>query len=190
MWGLTDKYKRMDDFIKNTIDVAKKELDAVSPYSFDYTLNYSKNAEVNKGRKGRPTVTSITFFPKHNIRNESTDSIRKSVDPSMMFDRELYNMLKNKFGFDVAGIRTNISLLDIAQKEFDLLTFLDNIAPNALRANNPQGYVINAIRKHLSEHCGVIIQDNIILRDKTLEKKVKPVKGEPKSLSDILGDSI
>ena len=188
MWGLTDKYKRMDDFVKNTIEAAKKELDAVSPYSFDYMLTAAKSAEVNKNRKGRPTVTSVTFFPKHNILNEATDAVRKSVDPSMMLDRIVYNLLKEKFGFDAAGIKANITLFDIAQKEFDLFDFLQHIAPKALRANSPQGYVINAIKKNLGEHHGVIIQDNIILRDKKLEKKSKPGKGEIKSLSDIFAE--
>ena len=171
MWGLTDKYKRMDDFVKNTIEAAKKELDAV-----------------NKNRKGRPTVTSITFFPKHNIMNEATDAVRKAVDPSMMLDRIVYNLLKEKFGFDPAGIKANITLFDIAQKEFDLFDFLQHIAPKASRANSPQGYVINAIKKNLSEHYGVVIQDNIILRDKKLEKKPKTGRGEIKSLSDIFAD--
>ena len=114
--------------------------------------------------------------------------MRKSVDPSMMLDRIVYNLLKEKFGFDAAGIKANITLFDIAQKEFDLFDFLQHIAPKALRANSPQGYVINAIKKNLGEHHGVIIQDNIILRDKKLEKKSKPGKGEIKSLSDIFAE--
>ena len=69
-----------------------------------------------------------------------------------------------------------------------MFDFLQHIAPKALRANSPQGYVINAIKKNLGEHHGVIIQDNIILRDKKLEKKSKPGKGEIKSLSDIFAE--
>ena len=52
----------------------------------------------------------------------------------------------------------------------------------------PEATVINAIKKNLGEHYGVIIQDNIILRDKKLEKKSKPGKGEIKSLSDIFAE--
>ena len=162
MWGLTEKYKKVDDFIKNTIVSAKEELDRVSPYTFEYVPNYSKTAEVNKGRKGRPAVTSITFFPKHKMSNESTDSIRKQVDPSMLLDRDLYMMLKNKFEFDAQGIRANITLFDTAQKECDdILDFLHSIAPAALRAANIQGYVVGAIRKHLREKLGIII-DHLI----------------------------
>lgn len=184
MWGLVDKYKRVDDFVKNTIEAAKKELDEVSPYSFEYALTAAKGAEVNKGRKGRPAITSVTFFPKRVARNEATDAIRKMVDPSIILDRELTQMLLNKFDFDWTGIKANITLFDTAYKEFDLLPFLDKIAPSALRAQSPQGYVINSIKKHLKEQYGIIFEDNMVLRTKP--KDVKPVASkEPKSLKDI-----
>ena len=187
MWGLTDKYKKVDDFVKNTIVAAKEELDRVSPYSFDYVLNSAKTAEVNKGRKGRPAITSVTFFPVHRLNNESTDAVRKSVDPSMMIDKLVSDILRNKLGFDWAGIKANISLFDIAQKEFDLFAFLSQITPKALRAVNPQGYVINAIKKHLSENHGIVIEGGIILQDKKIAKKATITKKEPTSLKDIFG---
>ena len=166
---------------------AKEELDRVSPYSFDYVLNSAKTAEVNKGRKGRPAITSVTFFPIHRLNNESTDAVRKSVDPSMMIDRLVSDILRNKLGFDWAGIKANISLFDIAQKEFDLFAFLSQITPKALRAVNPQGYVINAIKKHLSENHGIVIEGGIILQDKKIAKKATVTKKEPTSLKDIFG---
>ena len=187
MWGLTEKYKKVDDFVKNTIEAAKKELDSVSPYSFDYALTAAKSADVNKGRKGRPAITSVTFFPKRITRNDSADSLRKMVSPSMILDRELTNMLQHKFGFEYSGIKANITLFDTANKEFDLLMFLDHIAPKALRAASPQGYVINAIKKHLKEECGVIFEDNIVMRTRPKEVKSATGKKEPQSLADILG---
>ena len=191
MWGLTEKYKKVDDFIKNTIVSAKEELDRVSPYTFEYVANYAKSAEVNKGRKGRPAVTSITFFPKHKLSNEATDAIRKQVDPSMLLERELYMMLKHKFDFDAQGIRANITLFDTAQKECDdILDFLDSIAPVALRAGNVQGYVVGAIRKHLQEKLGIVIDGNMVLRDSSSvvpnQDKRSTLK-EPTSLKDIIG---
>ena len=191
MWGLTEKYKKVDDFVKNTIVAAKEELDRVSPYSFDYILNAARSAEVNKGRKGRPSITSVTFFPLRRMANQTTDSVRKQVDPSMMLDYELYQMLKNKFYFDAQGIKANITLFDIAQKECDdILDFLDGIAPAALRAGNVQGYVINSIRKHLKEKLGIVIDGSMVLRDPS---SVVPNQGgrtsrkEATSLKDVLG---
>lgn len=188
MWGLVDKYKKVDDFIKNTIAVAKRELDAVSPYSFEYALTAAKSAEVNKGRKGRPAITSVTFFPKRLTRNDTSDAVRRMVDPSMMLDRELTQMLRNKFGFDWGGIKANITLFDYAQKEFDLLSFLDYIAPKALRAENIQGYVINSIKKHMKEECGFIFEGDVVMRTKPKEVKKPTSAMEIKSLADILAD--
>lgn len=186
MWGLTDKYKKVDDFVKNTIAAAKDELDRVSSYSFDYVLNSAKTSEVNKGKKGRPAITSVTFFPTHHLRNESTDAVRKSVDPSMMLDREISDLLRHKFGFDWAGIKANISLFDIAQRKFDLYDFLQKIAPKALRAVNAQGYVINAVKKHLKENHGILIEGGMILQDKKPSSTRRAVK-EPTSLKEIFG---
>ncbi len=188
MWGLVDKYKKVDDFIKNTIAVAKRELDAVSPYSFEYALTAAKSAEVNKGRKGRPAITSVTFFPKRLTRNDTSDAVRRMVDPSMILDRELSQMLKNKFGFDWGGIKANITLFEYAQKEFDLLSFLDRIAPKALRAENVQGYVINSIKKHMKEECGFIFEGDVVMRTKPKEVKRPSSAMEIKSLADILAD--
>ena len=190
MWGLVDKYKKVDDFVKNTIVNAKEELDRVSPYSFDYILNAAKSADVNKGRKGRPAITSVTFFPRHRLKNESADAMRKQVDPSIMLDYQFYQMLKNKFEFDAQGIKANITLFDTAQKERDILEFLDGIAPAALRATNVQGYVVNAIRKHLKERFGIVIDGSMVLRDSSSVVPNQPAaasRKEPASLKDVLG---
>ena len=186
MWGLTDKYKKVDDFIKNTIDAAKKELDSVSPYTFDYVPVFAKSADVNKGRKGRPAISSITFFPKHNLQNESTDAVRKMVDPSMMLDHDLYHYLQYKLDFDQSGIKANISLFDVASHEFDLLSFLDRIAPSANRADNPQGYVIAAIRNHLKDEYGIIFEGNMVLRGRERSEKKPALRTDVKSIREIL----
>ena len=122
--------------------------------------------------------------------NESTDAVRKNVDPSMLLEREFYQMLKNKFEFDAQGIRANITLFDIAQKECDdILEFLDGIAPSALRAGNIQGYVVGAIRRHLREKLGIIIDGTMVLRDSSsvVPNQGSALRSEPSSLKDILG---
>ena len=162
----------------------------MSPYSFDYILNAAKSADVNKGRKGRPAITSVTFFPRHRLKNESADAMRKQVDPSIMLDYQFYQMLKNKFEFDAQGIKANITLFDTAQKECDILEFLDGIAPAALRATNVQGYVVNAIRKHLKERFGIVIDGSMVLRDSSSVVPNQPAaasRKEPASLKDVLG---
>ena len=66
-----------------------------------------------------------------------------------MLSPEVMSVLKNKFEFDNKGIQNNMPVFDAASKNIDLLAFLDKIAPVALRARNPQGYVVGALRKHL-----------------------------------------
>ncbi len=185
---MTEKYKKVDDFVKNTIVAAKEELDRVSPYSIEYALTSAKSAEVNKNRKGRPSITSVTFFPKRNVNNEPADALRTMVGPASILARDIMSLLKNKFAFDSKGINANISLFDIAQKNFDLYEFLQKIAPNALHADNVQGYVINSIKKVLKDKYGVVVEGQIILKGKSpLEPKTpKSSKNEPLSLKDIL----
>ena len=190
MWGLEEKYKKVDDFIKFTIVAAKDELDRVSPYSFDYVLNASKTAEINKGRRGRPAVTSVTFFPIQRLANETTDAVRKKVDPSILLGHEIYQLLTQKFGFDADGIRANSTLFDVAQKNCDLIGFLYTISPAALRAANVPGYVVGALRKHLRENYGITVDGTMVLMDPTTvvpNQEARRGKKEPSSLSDILG---
>ena len=47
--------------------------------------------------------------------------------------------------------------------------------------------MINAIKKHLSENHGIVIEGGIILQDKKIAKKATVTKKEPTSLKDIFG---
>lgn len=164
MLGIEGKYKRLDDFDKNVLKPAQKELDLAAPYSFSYSFNASKSAEVNKGRRGRPVITSITFVPIKKELNRTVESLRKSISPKFLLGESLYNILTQKFGFDYAGLVANASLLDIANKELFLEDLLRQIAPAALRADNPQGYVINSIRKCLREDAHVVVDEGVLVR--------------------------
>lgn len=187
-WNLEDKYKKVDDFINSTLGKAKEELDRVSPYSFDYVLNSSKSADENKKRKGRPAITSVTIFPIHILANETADMLRNRIDPSLVLSPEAYNLLKNKFGFDFVGIKANMQLFETAERYLDLPGFLYKLAPGALRANNVQGYVVNALRKNLKEVFGVTIEGATVIQGETLKRKnlIQGNSSQPKSLGDLL----
>ena len=163
-WELEDKYKRVDDFVSRTLGKAKEELDRVSPYSFEYVLNSSRSSEVNRGRKGRPAVTSVTIYPVHLTANETKDTLRNRVDPSLVLSPETKDILYNKFEFDFAGVKANLLLFETAEKYLDFPDFLRSVAPSALRADNVQGYVVSAVRKHLREKAGIIIDGSSIIR--------------------------
>lgn len=187
-WNLEDKYKKVDDFINSTLGKAKEELDRVSPYSFEYQLNASKSADENKKRKGRPAITSVTIFPVHILVNETSDMLRNRVSPSMVLTPEAYNLLKNKFNFDFAGIKANMLLFETAEKFTDLTQFLYSIAPTALRAQNVQGYIVNALKKHLKEDFGITLEGANIIQGETIKRKsfVQRGSSQPTSLGDLL----
>lgn len=158
MWGLKGKYADNSDFIRRTIVPAKKELDEKAPWSFDYNVNFTESAEVNKGRRGRKSIVSVTFFPYSILKHTATsDLIERVGSPLSILGNEVYNMLLNKFDFTVQGIKNNLLTFTTAQKVgMNLLSFLDGVASHALHATNPPGYVIRALDMKLRERYGVV----------------------------------
>lgn len=162
-WGLTQKYKTTKDFIKNTIESAREELNRSSPWTFDYNVIYSNRDDKNKGRVGRKSITAVTFFPKHVQKYEKTTNVINQVSPVSVLGRSVIDRLVKSVGFSMAEIKANIVLFDTAAKTFDLEGFLIQLAPKYNRASNPQGYVINAIKIHLKEKHGILFKKNAIV---------------------------
>lgn len=145
MFELQDKYKKnVNDFIKRVIEPAKKELDEKSPYTFTYNIN-------KQGRK----YHSITFFPVYQPKFRDSDlerkNLQKQVSIGWVLDKNTKEYLKHNFEFTNEEIKQNIDLFDKANKEIDLISFMAKIKPRANRANNPKGYLINAIKKELQK---------------------------------------
>lgn len=187
MWGLADKYSRGDDLIKHTVAKAKEELDRVSPFSFDFIVNSSKSDASNKGKRGRPTITSVTFLPMRRIVNDTEDVANKQVDPFILLGPDIYSELKNQFQFDHAGIKAHVTLFMTAKREFDLLDFLDSIKVGALHAGNVPGYVVSALRKHLREEYHITIDANNKVVEEQSQTGRAAGSGQPASLKDIFG---
>ena len=78
---LKDKYSKVNDFKRWVLDIAKKELDVSSPYSFNYI-------EVKEGRR----VVSFKFFPTFKPDNKDTElyatEMRSKVSASAQISRE------------------------------------------------------------------------------------------------------
>jgi plasmid replication initiation protein len=140
MFSISDKYKRVNDFIQFVLDVAKKELDEKSPYSFNYEPK----------KQGR-AYHSIIFFPKFNPNNRDEElerkSLQKQVSLSWDLPKNVVDYLKHNFNFTTDGIKNNIDLFKSANNKFDLIQFLAEIKGKTRNSDNPQGYVIGAIRK-------------------------------------------
>lgn len=193
-WGLEGKYGRVDDFIKRTIDPAKEELDAISPYTFDYKIMKS-----NAPGRGQKPVEAITFYPKHQIQFENERSI-KGFDETMMLKEPIKRLLKEKYGFTWVELQTTFDILYKAQKTMtgadedhpSLAVFLDGISRKALQAEKPQKYVIGAIKKHLKERYNIVFKSKKELaaeeklRRMATERNKKNASDEPKMLGDLM----
>lgn len=88
MFGVFDKYKLTADFIRKVVDAAKKELDEVSPYTFEYTT-------LKEGRK----ITAIKFYPIYQPEHRDSDlerhDLQKQTALSWSLSSEVRNYLKN-----------------------------------------------------------------------------------------------
>lgn len=144
MFKLENKYKDTNRFISKVIDVAQKELDEKSPYSFDYKIN-------KQGRK----FHSITFYPKQIGKNQDPEIFfnrAKNLLPASSFlSKEEINYLMTVYAFSESEIQQHIETFTEAKKRLDLLDKLSYIKRYATNARNPKGYVINALRQDISE---------------------------------------
>lgn len=151
MFQVENKYKRTLDFLKRVIDVAKKELDIISPYTFEYTLHYN----ATNGR-GRPSISSITFNPVHNItKHAGQNEVKGKLDLRAFIGKEAFEILTRKFEIPVRSINNNFALFKTAKENLDLPEFLRQIAPYALRAKSTAAYTVKAIKKELEVKAGI-----------------------------------
>lgn len=144
MFGIDQSkaYTKLSNFKSRVLDMAKKELDKCSPYTFDYEFN----------KIGR-AFHSVTLYPKYQpqFRDDNLEKkdLQRQISPGWDLPRNVIDYLKTNFGIDTKGIKQNIEVLKLANKSFDLISFMAQIKPKANRAKNPIGYLINAIKGEL-----------------------------------------
>lgn len=152
MFQVKDKYKKINDFKKKVLDVAQKELNEKSPWTFDYELKKT-------GRK----ITTIMLYPKYQPHNRDMElekrALQKQVSPSWELKKEDLEYLKLNYKFSTKEIKQHIDLFKKASESIDFIGFLSKIKPRANRANNPKGYLINSIKKELKSLPNKDIED-------------------------------
>lgn len=144
-FGVKDKYKLVGHFKTRVLDIAKKELDESSPYSFNYI-------EVKDGRK----VVGFKFFPTFNPDNKDANlyatELRSKVSASAQISREAYDYFRYSFEFKADEISKNKkTIIEGEQKIPDFVGFLSSLVGPSRTAKNRIGYVINAIKKKTAE---------------------------------------
>lgn len=154
MFKLENKYKKVNDFIKKTVEVAKKELDEKSPYTFDFKENRS-----GRGRGGK--INSITFIPIYQPQFDDTElethRLQQQVSSRWTLSRQEVEYLSNNFGFTEDELRKNTDTFKDINAVTDLLNELARIKAkiNELNAKgkgiaNVKGYVITSLRNSLT----------------------------------------
>ena len=111
LFGVENKYKRVNDFVKYVIASAKAELDEKSEKSFEYKPVYTK-----KG-KGRPQITAITFLVVDTHKNMNFETRAKEINRlygESTIPQALKFKLKEGYNFTLQGIRANAQLFSEA----------------------------------------------------------------------------
>ena len=144
-FGVKDKYKLVGHFKTRVLDVAKKELDESSPYSFNYI-------EIKEGRK----VVGFKFFPTFHPDKQDPELYerekRSKLTARAQISREALDYLRYSFEFKAAEINKNKkTIIEGEQKIPDFIGFLSSLVGPSRTAKNRIGYVINAIKKKTAE---------------------------------------
>lgn len=140
MFNIETKYKKPNDFIRKVIEPAKRELDAKSPYSFEFTP-----LKVGKA------ITNIMFHPVYNAKNRDgrveEKKLQKATSLRHDLDKMVIDYLKQNYFFSDEEIKNNRDVFVTGNDRFDLMYFLSEQKAKAEKAKNPKGWLINAIKK-------------------------------------------
>ena len=118
---------------------AKEELDAKSPYSFEYKI-------LKEGRSFHSLKLYPKYQPEHRDEELEKHELQKQVSLGWDLDRLIRNYLKQELLFTDQEIRNNIDLFRDAQKKLDLMLELSTLKGKSRDKKNPKGYIINALK--------------------------------------------
>ncbi len=146
MFKIEGKYKnRPADFIKKVVEPAQKEMDEKSPYSFKFTP-LKKN--------GSRSYVSIKFFPYYipENRDPALEQVELNKKTSLRWELSQPEIayLKENFGFTDKQLKNNQQLFAAASDQIDLLLKLSELKARMGSIKNPQGYVVNTLKKMLN----------------------------------------
>lgn len=141
MWGLEDKYNQTRDFIKRTINVAKKELDEKGPWTFDYDL-------IKKGRAVHKIRFRTKYQPQHRDSALEAKKLSKRTSVRWELTEAELHYLENQYEFTSDGIKNNMRLfLHCKKKGVSLVDEFSALLPLAREKNSPQGWLIRTLQK-------------------------------------------
>ena len=135
----------VNDFLGKVIDVAKKELDESSPDSF-----VAKEEKAGKKIIGW-TLFSVFYEDRKDPALQEQARMAK-ITARLQLENNIYDYLKFSFDFKSDEINKNKKILIEGQNRIpDFMGFLGELKKGARFAENPKGYVIEAIKRKLKE---------------------------------------
>ncbi len=151
IFGIQNKYKnRPQDFKKNVLLTAQKELNEKSPYTFTFE-------PVKKGRK----ITAFKFYPVYQAQFEDENLKAKELQKQVHLSRLGFSTLERRylreiFGFSKREIDNNITTFTALKKYYsDLLPVFDKIKIEVDKRrgeiNKPKAYIISILKQILTD---------------------------------------
>jgi plasmid replication initiation protein len=148
MFGVSDKYiDRPGDFVRKVINVAKKELDKNSPYSFNYEIE-------KESRKIKNILFTPVYLPDNEDKGLKKKRQKKKVSVHWELSKPVIEALRDKFEFTDDEIKRNLATLSKAENELDdFLAFISKKhgGSRAETIREPKGWFIAAVKKELEQ---------------------------------------
>jgi hypothetical protein len=150
-----EKYKTIQHFESRVLEVAKKELDECSPYSF----TYEPIKEPSRGRNGYK-VTGYIFHPRFLVKNRDEELYQKELNAKIgnitgrfgMLDKNVSDYLLYNLNVPKKSINSNKDVFLQAQKVIpDLVSVLAEIGPKMREKSKPIGYLIATLKGKIAD---------------------------------------
>ena len=155
MFSIEKKLKKIDRLESVVFEVAQKELDENSPYSF----TWEREEVASRGRNGKKVV-GYTFYPKYIQKNRDqelekrklTAKVGNITGPYGMLKKEVSDYLLYNMNMTKEEINANKNLFLTAQKELpNLVDELANLKERAAKNGKGIGWIINGLKGKMKE---------------------------------------
>lgn len=146
MLGVADVYPRTSNFIQRVIAPAKKELDEVANWSFDYK-------PIKKGNKYEYIeLIPINYPHRESAEVQNADTLRK-VNLSWYAQKEVRDFLIKTCNFTQRELKNNINTLSKFCTIFanDAKDKLMEIWSRSQDKNNPKAYIIKVMQLEIED---------------------------------------
>ena len=148
MWNITEKaYERNYNFIQRIIEVAKKELDEKSNWSFTYQ-------PIKKGRSFELIEFTPVHFPERETEEITRAEALRQVNLSFFFTKEVKKYMVQTCGFTPRELKNNADTIKNYCGKFgnEALERIADIWGRARGAKNPKGYLIGTLKSEIENY--------------------------------------